>query len=152
MNSFPVKATLLAALAGMLVAYAIDIAINLTLMSADYAALGAVWRSPEELQSRLWLGLVIYLLYYGLFASLFARLYVVAAPDAEAALACTGRLGRGCAYGLFMALLFSVPSALMQYVYYPIPFSLAAKWIASGFVVHAASGAVVAAILLPRGK
>jgi hypothetical protein len=150
---------LLAALAAFFTAYVLDVAVNLIWFAEDYAALSEVFRAPQEMQSRLWLGLLIYALYHVLFAGLFARLYAGATRAAgEAASDSTSpRRPRawildGLAFGFFMTLLVGAPSALMQYVYYPLPLVLALKWIASGALAQCASALVVSAILHGAGR
>ncbi|MEQ9363043.1 MAG: hypothetical protein RIF32_02300 [Leptospirales bacterium] len=160
MQFISIKRILLAALAAFLSAYTLDVVISLAWLSADYAQLAAVFRAPAELQARLWLGLAVYAVYYVMFAGLFARLHSAPAgepPKAKGVLEVAAESAKtpawwvaGFGFGVFMALLFSVPSALMQYVYYPLPLALALKWIVSGFLAQTLSGVVVSAILYPR--
>ena len=61
-------------------------------------------------------------------------------------------LGQGVRYGLLMATLVSLPTALLQYMLYPLPLALAFQWIVYGYGQMLVAGIVVAAIYrLPTG-
>jgi len=52
--------------------------------------------------------------------------------------------GQGIRYGVLMTLLAVVPAACIQYVVYPIPYTLALKWMFAGGVQLIVLGLVVA--------
>lgn len=159
MQNTSIQRIITAAIVVMLTAYIIDIAISLIFLSDAYDGLSAILRSQEEVQKRLWLAVLIYAFYYLLFAILFVRLYGnpgdVALETSMSPVARNGNGGwlmDGVWFGLFMGSLVSIPAALQQYLYYPLPLDLVIKWIASGLLVQTVAGIIASAILHPREK
>ncbi len=93
-----------------------------------------VWRSEEVMLHKrwvLWVGQLI-------FTVLFAWVYTRGVEDKP-------WLGQGIRYGIVMTLLAVVPAVCTEYVVFPIPYTLALKWMVAGGVQLVVLGVVVAA-------
>jgi hypothetical protein len=101
--------------------------------------MGDVFRPEAELNSMMWMMMVGSLLYMFLFCYIFTRGY-------------EGKgIGEGVRYGLLMGLFLSIPSAVDQYVVYPLTANLAVIWFVTGVIAFMILGAVFAAIYKPTG-
>lgn len=93
-----------------------------------------LWRSEEVMLHKrwvLWVGQLI-------FTVLFAWVYTRGVEDKP-------WLGQGIRYGIIMTLLAVVPAVCTEYVVFPIPYTLALKWMVAGGVQLVVFGVVVAA-------
>jgi hypothetical protein len=59
-------------------------------------------------------------------------------------------LGQGIRYGIIMTLLAVVPAVCTEYVVFPIPYTLALKWMVAGGIELVVLGVVVAAFCRKR--
>jgi hypothetical protein len=85
----------------------------------------------------MWMMMCGSILYMFLFCYIFTRGY-------------EGKgIGEGVRYGLLMGLFLSIPSAVDQYVVYPLTANLAVIWFVTGVIVFMILGAVFAAIYKP---
>ena len=97
---------------------------------------GFSFRTPDVLQHKLWIAWVSDLLYCILFAWVYAR-----------GMERKSWAGQGIRFGILMSLFTVVPSALNDYVFYNLSYTLALDWIVAGFVTLILMGLAVAAIL-----
>ncbi len=133
------KKYLLASLAVFVAYSALAYATHEVLLEGDYRALGEGVRSVEEFTAR------IPLLYLGnlVFALAFCLVY---AKGYEAG---KNWVGQGARFGLLMATLLA-PVAIAVYVAFPLPSSLAVKWIGLGYLQMVITAWVVAGIYRPE--
>ena len=128
------KRYLLAVVAVLIAFQGMDFVIHNKILSETYAQLKSVWR--PNMQEFMWMLPVI-----GIgFSALFTYFYVSWRR--------LGGIGEGLKYGLVVGLLIGV-SGLMQYVVYPLPFSLAVKWLAFNVLECMVAGAIAAGIYQP---
>jgi hypothetical protein len=108
-------------------------------LADTYLAMGDVFRPEVELNSMMWMMMVGSVLYMFLFCYIFTRGY-------------EGKgIGEGVRYGLLMGLFLSIPSAVDQFVVYPLTANLAVIWFVTGVIAFMILGAVFAAIYKPSG-
>jgi hypothetical protein len=108
-------------------------------LADTYLAMGDVFRPEVELNSMMWMMMVGSILYMFLFCYIFTRGY-------------EGKgIGEGVRYGLLMGLFLSIPSAVDQFVVYPLTANLAVIWFVTGVIAFMILGAVFAAIYKPSG-
>jgi hypothetical protein len=109
-------------------------------LADTYLAMGDVFRPEVELNSMMWMMMVGSVLYMFLFCYIFTRGY-------------EGKgIGEGVRYGLLMGLFLSIPSAVDQFVVYPLTANLAVIWFVTGVIAFMILGAVFAAIYKPSGS
>lgn len=92
-----------------------------------------VWRPEAQLLHKRWVMWVGQLIFTIMFAWVYTR-GVENKPWA----------GQGIRYGIIMTLLAVVPVACTEYVVYPIPYTLAVKWMVAGGVELVVLGLIVA--------
>ena len=106
-------------------------------LADTYLAMGDVFRPEDEMNSMMWMMICGSLLYMFLFCYIFTRGY-------------EGKgIGEGVRYGLLMGLFLSIPSAVDQFVVYPLTANLAVIWFVTGVIAFMILGAVFAAIYKP---
>lgn len=128
---------LIAFVAVFVVGQALNFLVHQVWLGATYASLAQVWRPEAELQSKMWIMFVTGAVWSFFFSYIFTRGY-------------EGKgLAEGARYGAIIGLFFAIPQAYDSYVIYPIPYSLALKWFASGLAVSVVLGLVVAAVYKP---
>ena len=108
--------------------------INLWLMPV-YEQYAAVWRPMEQMQNKWW---IMWVAQY-FFAVMFVYIYTKGVEDKP-------WLGQGIRYGIIMILFTTIPFTLSNYFVYPIPYTLALKWMVAGAVQLIVMGIVVAAL------
>ena len=102
-----------------------------------YEALAAVFRPQAELNGMMWMMTLGSVFTLFIFCYIFTKGY-------------EGKgVGEGLRYGLLMGLFLSIPTAVDQFVVYPLTMNLAVMWFASGVIVFMILGAVFAAIYKP---
>ena len=99
-----------------------------------YREYEGVWRADAVMMHKRWVMLVGQLIFTILFTWIYTR-GVENKPW----------VGQGIRYGILMTLLVVVLSACAQYTIYPIPYTLALKWMGGGGVQLVVLGLVVAA-------
>jgi len=129
------KKFLLASLAVFVVYSAMAYASHEVLLERDYRALGPSVRTLDEFTRRM------PLLYLGnlVFALAVSYVYIRGCEKGK------NWIGQGLRFGLLLGTLL-VPVALAVYVAFPIPFTLALKWIALGYLQLVITAWVVAGI------
>ena len=125
-----VKRWLFASLAVLVVIAALDMFINSVLLTDLYKQTASVWRPPQEMQQRMWL----FFLGYLILAPLFTLIYAKGHEPAKSG------LGQGLRYGLYMGLVLSVLPNLVWYTVLPIPGVLAFYWFLGGMVESVTAG------------
>jgi hypothetical protein len=107
-------------------------------LAPTYLALrnqGVSFRPQEAFAHKIWLIWVGDLLY----TILFVWIYTRGREDKPWA-------GQGIRYGILMALFTVVPPAITDYVVYPLPHTLAVKWMIGGLVALIVMGLATAGI------
>ncbi|HXE76531.1 MAG TPA: hypothetical protein VNN18_12980 [Candidatus Xenobia bacterium] len=129
------KKFLWAALAVFVVYSALAYATHEVMLEREYRALGSSVRTLDEFTGRM------PLLYLGnlIFALAVSYIYIQGCERGK------NWVGQGLRFGLLLGTLL-VPVVLAVYVAFPIPFTLALKWIALGYVQLVITAWVVAGI------
>lgn len=107
-------------------------------LASTYHALhgpGDPFRPEEALAHKIWFIWAGDLLY----AILFVWIYTRGIEDRP-------WVGQGIRYGILMTLFTVVPSAINDYCVYPLPYTLAVKWMIGGLVALIAMGLATAGI------
>ncbi|MFQ5818275.1 MAG: hypothetical protein ACE5H2_10035 [Terriglobia bacterium] len=112
--------------------------IHNMILAPDYEAITSALRGEKEFLQRL------PLLYLGnlIFALAFCLIYAKGYEPPK------HWFGQGIRYGLILGTLLA-PVAFAEYVAYPVPGTLALKWIVFGYLQAILSGVVVAAVYQP---
>ena len=102
--------------------------------------MASVWRPKAEMDSMMWVMMLSAALATFIFCYIFTRNY-------------EGKgVAEGLRYGALIGVLVSVCGSIDQFWIYPIPFSLAFKWLTSGLAYWMVLGAVLALIYRPSPK
>ncbi len=112
--------------------------VHVVWLGGTYKDLAHVWRPEDELMSLYWVMYVSNIFYAVVFCFIFVRGYE------------NRGIAEGVRYGALVGLLMSIPMAFASYSIYPIPFSLAVKWLLSGIAIAIVEGIVVASIYRPK--
>lgn len=134
------KKYLIASLAVFVVYSGLAFVIHEMILGPEYEPMvGTVTRSMEAFGQR------VPLLYLGnlVFALVFCLIYV------QGYEADKGWVGQGLRFGLILGTLLA-PIAVTEYVVYPVPGTLALKWIAYGYLQVVLSGLAAAALYQKR--
>ena len=129
------KQWVLAAAAAFVLLLVTSFVIHGLLLSSTYERLTGVFRETEKLAGKKWLLVVASLLYAGGFAYFYGY-------GAEA----KPWAGQGLRFGIGAALAAWVPLALVSYVYFRIPYTVALGWIVAGGVQFVLMGLAIAAV------
>jgi hypothetical protein len=106
-------------------------------LDSTYQTLTDVFRDQAEMMGMMWMMMAGSVIYLFLFCYIFTRGY-------------EGKgIAEGARYGLLMGIFTSIPTAVDQFVVYPLPGSLAVKWFVAGVVGLVIAGMVFAAIYKP---
>lgn len=113
--------------------------IHSFLLASSYATeeVSKVFRSMEEMNSKMWIMWVVDLIWSFFFVFIFVKGYQ------------NKGIMEGVRYGIYMGLFVQLVAAYAQYVVYPIPYYLALQWFIYGFIVCVILGVVTAAIYKP---
>ena len=103
-------------------------------LSETYKSLASLWRPEAEMNSMMWIMMLDSAVLVFAFCYIFTKGY-----EAKGVM-------EGVRYGLWVALLASIPTSFDWYVILPMPLSLSVKWAVSGVVYFVVLGAVLAAI------
>lgn len=99
-----------------------------------------VFRSMEEMDSKMWVMWIIDLVYSFFFVFIFAKGYE------------NKGIMEGVRYGIYMGLFIQLVAAYAQYVVYPLPYYLIFQWFIYGFIISVILGIVTALIYKPIVK
>ena len=112
--------------------------VHEVMMADTYAALAAIFRPREEMDSMMWMMMLSGAVLLFLFCYIFTK-------------GCEGKgVMEGVRYGALMGLFLALVN-VDQHVIYPLPANVAAIWFVSVVVSLTISGAVFAAIYKPSG-
>ena len=113
--------------------------IHGVILGATYESEGikAVFRTMEEMDSRMWIMIVTDLIWVYFFTLFFVKGYE------------NKGIMEGVRFGLYMGIFVSLVISYQNYVVLPIPYSLAFQWFAYGFVQSIILGVVAALIYSP---
>jgi hypothetical protein len=129
------KKLLLAIVAAYIVLMLTNYLVHEIWLMSDYAAIPLSHRSPAGIMHRFWAMAVGQFI----FAALFAYIYTRGAEKKP-------WIVQGIRYGILVAFLVVIPTALSEYVVYIVPYMLAIKWMIAGGIQMAILGLVVAGI------
>jgi hypothetical protein len=129
------KKLLLAIVAAYIVLMLTNYLVHAVWLMSDYAAIPASHRSPAGIMHHFWAMAVGQFI----FAALFVWIYTRGAEK-------KAWLVQGIRYGILIALLTVLPTALSEYVVYIVPYQLAMKWMIAGGIQMIILGLLVAAI------
>jgi hypothetical protein len=129
------KKLAMAIVATFIVLMATNYLVHSVWLMPDYDLIPLSHRSAEGIQHRFWAMIVGQFIFSAMFAYIYTR----------------GRehkswIEQGIRYGILIALLTAVPTALSEYTVYIIPYRLAIKWMVAGGIQLVLAGLVVAAI------
>ena len=127
------KKLILAIVVGYVILMALGYVIHEIWLMPVYQQYATIWRLEDMMRHKMWINWAGQLL----FTVLFAWIYTRGVEDKP-------WVGQGIRYGMVMTLLAVIPAVLTQYVVYPIPYTLALKWMAAGTVQLIVLGLVVA--------
>jgi len=130
-----IKKLAIAIVAVYIVLMATNYLVHSIWLQPDYDAIPLSHRAMAGIQERFWVMLVGQFFFAAMFAYIYTR----------------GRenkpwLVQGVRYGILVAFLTVIPSALGEYVVYIIPYMLAIKWMVAGGIQMILAGLVVAGI------
>jgi len=112
---------------------------GLILMGA-YEATASVWRTMEDMNSKMWIMWIGNLIWSFLFVYIFTKGYESKGPM------------EGVRYGLLIGLFMAIPMSIGSYVSIPMPFSLAVYWFLLSIVQITICGIVAGLIYKPAAK
>lgn len=113
--------------------------IHGVLLGATYESEGIkeVFRTMEEMDSRMWIMILTDLIWVYFFTFFFVKGYE------------NKGIMEGVRFGLYMGIFVALVISYQNYVVLPIPYSLAFQWFAYGFIQSIILGVVVALIYSP---
>lgn len=129
------KKIVMAAVATFVVLMATNYLIHGVWLMPDYNAIPLSHRSPEGIQRRFWAMILSQVFFSAMFAYIYTR-----GVEKKA------WMEQGIRYGILMACLTIVPTALSEYTVYIVPYMLVVKWMVAGGIQMILVGLVVAAI------
>ena len=129
------KKLAMAIVATFIVLMATNYLVHSVWLMPDYDLIPLSHRSAEGIQHRFWAMVVGQFIFSVMFAYIYTR----------------GRenkswIEQGIRYGILIALLTAIPTALGEYTVYIVPYRLAIKWMVAGGIQLVVAGLVVAAI------
>lgn len=133
------KKYLLASLAVFVAYSALAYVAHEVLLDPDYRGLGEAVRGAEGFHQRLPLIYVANLIFAAVFCLVYAKGY-----ERD-----KGWIGQGLRFGLLIATLLA-PVAIAAYVAFPVPGTLALKWIGLGYLQMVITAWVAAGIYRPE--
>lgn len=131
-----IKRWILASLATVVVILVLEFIIHGIFLSGIYNETASVWRPETEMQSRVWLMWLGYLIFAPFFAYIYTQGYVQGANGMQ----------QGLRYGLLMGVVLSVMQSLGWYAVLPIPGMLAFYWFLAGMAEFTIAGVAVGMI------
>ncbi|HYL68519.1 MAG TPA: hypothetical protein VEX69_05080 [Candidatus Limnocylindria bacterium] len=129
------KKLVMAIVATFIILMATNYVVHEIWLMPDYNLIPLSHRSAEGIARRFWAMLVAQFIFSVMFAYIYTR----------------GRenkswIEQGIRYGILIALLTAIPTALSEYTVYIIPYRLAIKWMVAGGIQMVLAALVVAAI------
>ena len=133
------KKTIAAIVAGFVLQVAGLVLIHSVWLKRDYLNTAANWRSQEAMHARLWAMLLAILIYV-----VAAVLIYLRGREAKE------WIGQGVRFGILLAMVAVVYSALSSWAILPVPHMLVVKWIVGESALSVVFGVVVAWICQPK--
>ena len=124
-----------AVVVGYLILLGMNVVVHGMWLRSEYLQRASLWRPVDALQSKMWAMWIGLLIFTVVFTWVYTR-GVEAKPW----------VGQGLRYGVVMSLLVVVPAVSSEYVVFPVPYTLALKWMIAGAIELVVLGLVVAAI------
>ncbi len=117
----------------------LGILVHQVLLAAAYQSEGVkeVFRSMEELKSKMWIMWLTDLIWVYFFMFFFVKGYE------------NKGIMEGIRYGAYMGIFVSLVLSYQNYVVLPIPYSLALQWFIYGFIISVILGVTAALIYKP---
>jgi hypothetical protein len=129
-----------ATLAVAVVYCGLDYLFHEIVLKGQYIATAELWRTPAEIEPRMW----VLFAGYGLFALVFTSIYHYGYNPAKTA------ISQGIRYGLLMGLLRWGAGGLLDYPFVPAPDHLYRAWFGIGLGEYVILGIVLALIYRPK--
>ena len=120
-----------------IVYFLLDWLVNGVLLHSTYQALPAGLMRPEA-DIKMWIIIVCDLFYAFFFTLIFSKGFE------------NKGIMEGVRYGLYVALMVSLPMAYVTYAVQPIPYTLALQWFLYGLVVNIICGVVLSFMFKPK--
>jgi hypothetical protein len=135
-----VKRFWLAFIAVLVLLFLTDWVVHGGILMSAYESEGVkkAFRSTEEMQSKMWIMWVMYLVWAFFFTFIFVKGYE------------NKGIMEGVKFGIYIGLFYSLVSAYGSYAVYPIPYSLAFQWFIFGLIQSIIFGIAVALIYKPK--
>lgn len=137
-----VKRLIIAFIVVFIVLELTNILIHNVILSSTYAKeeIAKVFRSMEDIESKMWIGWVVDVIWSFFFVFIFIKGYEN-----------KGWL-EGLRYGIYIGLFMSLPAAYYQYMIYPLPYYLTFQWFIYGFIQYVILGIIVSLIYKSPAK
>ncbi len=129
------KKFLAAVVVGYIILMGLGYLIHKIWLMPVYQQYATMWRLEEVMRHKMWINWVGQLL----FTVVFAWVYTRGVEDKP-------WVAQGVRYGMAMTLLVVIPAVCTEYVVYPIPYTLALKWMLAGAVQLLVLGVIVAGL------
>ena len=113
-----IKRFVLASVAVLITLFVLEYLIHGIWLRGIYQGTASAWRPETEIQARMFLMWLGYLIFTPVFVTIYSKGYEKGKPG----------FGQGLRYGVLMGLLFSPMSALSWYTVLPIPGLLGFYW------------------------
>ena len=121
-----------------IVYFLLDWLVNGVLLHSTYAAEDVAKLMRPEAEIKMWIIIVCDLFYAFFFTLIFSKGFE------------NKGIMEGVRYGLYVALMVSLPMAYVTYAVQPIPYTLALQWFICGLLVNIISGIVVSFMFKPK--
>jgi len=129
------KKLVLAIVAVYILLMATNYVVHSIWLMPDYNAIPLSHRSAEGIQHRFWAMLLGQFFFSAMFAYIYTR-----GKESKS------WIEQGIRYGILVAFLTVIPTALGEYVVYIVPYRLVIKWMIAGGIQLVLAGLLVAAI------
>ncbi len=119
-----------------------NLLIHNVILASTYAKeeISKVFRPEAEMQSKMWIGWVVDVIWSFFFVFIFAKGYEN-----------KGWL-EGLRYGIYIGLFISLPMAYYQFIVYPLPYYLILQWFIYGFIQYVILGIITSLIYKGQEK
>lgn len=116
-----------------------DMLVHAVILGPTYDSEGVkeAFRSTEEMQSKMWVMYIMYIVWAFFFTFIFVKGYE------------NKGIMEGVKFGVYIGLFYTFVNAYGQYVVYPIPYSLALQWFIYGLIQCIIFGIATALIYKP---
>ncbi len=133
------KKTVIATVAGFVLQMGGSYLLHSVILMNSYMATSDLWRTEEAMGHRMWVMIVAQFLF-----TLGAVLIYQRGAERKSP------IGQGIRFGILLAMVSTVPAALIQYVTTPMPHTIAFHWIIGEGVLCVLLGLLIAFICQPK--